>query len=74
MRFCAGCTQCKIDESNVKQYERERTIEECKTAVAKAICVGCGYLKDLKCTYNGGNCGVSKPMLESVMKALENIS
>lgn len=39
-------------------------------ASAKAICVGCGYLEGTKCTYEGGNCGVSKPMIETVMEAL----
>ena len=43
-------------------------IKDSREAVVKAICIGCGYLKDNRCTYTGGNCTVSKPMLQSVMK------
>lgn len=49
---------------------RNKVIDEAMAASAKAICVGCGYLEGTKCTYEGGNCGVSKPMLETVMEAL----
>ena len=52
---------------------RAKAIDEAIEASAKAICVGCGYLDGYKCTYKGGNCGVSKPMLESVVKALEQM-
>lgn len=52
---------------------REKAIDEAIEASAKAICVGCGYLDGYKCTYKGSNCGVSKPMLESVTKALEQM-
>lgn len=48
-------------------------IDRAMVASAKAICVGCGYLEGTKCTYTGSNCGVSKPMLEAVMKALEQL-
>ena len=48
-------------------------IDDAKETVAKAICVGCGYLDGYKCNYKGANCGVSKPMLESVVKALEQM-
>lgn len=49
---------------------RDKTIEEALEKSAKAICAGCGYLDGYECTYNGANCGVSKPMLESVTKTL----
>lgn len=52
---------------------RSKAIDEAIEASAKAICVGCGYLDGYKCTYKGSNCGVSKPMLESVVKALEKM-
>lgn len=50
-----------------------KAIDEAMDASAKAICIGCGYLEGTKCKYKGGNCGVSKPMLETVMKALEQL-
>lgn len=50
-----------------------KAIDEAMVESAKAICVGCGYLEGTKCTYKGGNCGVSKPMLETVMRALEQL-
>lgn len=72
----------------VQQYRQIGTVEECRMAVekqtetltvdkaktiaAKAICIGCGYLVDCKCDYNGGNCMVSKPMLESVLKSFDD--
>lgn len=72
----------------VHQYRQIGTVEECRAAVekqtetltvdkaktiaAKAICIGCGYLADCKCDYNGGNCMVSKPMLESVLKSFDD--
>lgn len=72
----------------VQQYRQVGTAEECraamekqtetltvdkaKTIAAKAICIGCGYLADCKCDYNGGNCMVSKPMLESVLKSFDD--
>ena len=51
----------------------DKAIDEAMISSAKAICIGCGYLKGTQCTYKGCNCGVSKPMLESVMKALEQL-
>ena len=48
-------------------------IDEAIDKAAKAICIGCGYLKGHECTYKGANCGVSKPMLEVVVKALEQM-
>jgi hypothetical protein len=48
------------------------TVDKAKTIVAKAICIGCGYLADCKCDYKGGNCMVSKPMLESVLKSFDD--
>ena len=72
----------------LKQYRAIGTVEEClaamekqtetltvdkaKTIAAKAICIGCGYLTDCKCDYNGSNCIVSKPMLESVLKSFDD--
>lgn len=72
----------------VQKYRQIGTVEECREAVekqkkglsvdeakiiaAKAICCGCGYLADCKCDYNGGNCMVSKPMLESVLKSFDD--
>ena len=72
----------------VQQYRAIGTVEECRAAVekqtetltvdkaktiaAKAICIGCGYLADCKCDYTGGNCMVSKPMLESVLKSFDD--
>ncbi len=50
------------------------TVDKAKTIVAKAICIGCGYLADCKCDYKGGNCMVSKPMLESVLKSFDDWS
>ena len=57
----------------LKQYRAIGTVEECraamekqtetltvdkaKTIAAKAICIGCGYLTDCKCDYNGSNYG-----------------
>lgn len=52
---------------------RNRVIEEALEKCPKAICAGCGYLNDHECTYNGANCAVSKPMLEAVTKALEQM-
>ncbi len=66
---CAGCTTWKCDCANI----RAKAIDEAIEASAKAICVGCGYLEGYKCNYKGANCGVSKPMLESVVKALEQM-
>lgn len=56
-----------------KGKERNKAIEDSKRAVAKAICIGCGYLKSTECTYAGQNCGTSKPMLEVAMKALDKL-
>ena len=50
-----------------------KAIDEAIEASAKSICIGCGYLDRYKCKYKGANCGVSKPMLESVVKALEQL-
>lgn len=54
-------------------YDIDKVIEDAKEAVAKAICIGCGYLKGTECTYTGQNCGTSKPMLEVAMKALDKL-
>lgn len=75
-------------QMRLKEYEKIGTPEECRAAIekqtetltvdkaktiaAKAICIGCGYLADCKCDYNGGNCMVSKPMLESVLKSFDD--
>lgn len=44
-----------------KGKERNKAIEDSKRAVAKAICIGCGYLKGTECTYAGQNCGKGRP-------------
>lgn len=54
-------------------YDIDKVIGDAKEAVAKAICIGCGYLKGTECTYTGRNCGTSKPMLEVAMKALDKL-
>ena len=64
----------KIEElSKYAESQYNKAIDEAMISSAKAICIGCGYLKGTQCTYKGCNCGVSKPMLESVMKALEKL-
>lgn len=62
-----------IDEQPTAYDVREKTIEDSKEAVAKAICIGCGYLKETECIYTGQNCRTSKPMLEVAMKALDKL-
>ena len=52
---------------------RNKAIDEAMETSARAICVGCGYLDGHKCNYKGANCGVSKPMLETVVGALERL-
>lgn len=54
-------------------YDIDKVIEDAKEAVAKAICIGCGYLKGTECTCAGQNCGTSKPMLEVAMRALDKL-
>lgn len=56
----------------VEKQNETLTVDEAKTIAAKAICIGCGYLAGCKCNYNGGNCMVSKPMLESVSKSFDD--
>ena len=56
----------------VEKQTETLTVDEAKTIAAKAICIGCGYLAGCKCNYNGGNCMVSKPMLESVSKSFDD--
>ena len=55
----------------VWKQKKGLSVDEAKIIAAKAICRGCGYLADCKCDYNGGNCMVSKPMLESVLKLFD---
>lgn len=52
---------------------RNKAIDEAMGKLAEEICVGCGSLKDHKCTYKGSNCRVSKIMLEKTMKVLEQL-
>ena len=59
--------------SRYEQEIRNKTIDDAIQTVANEICVGCGYLKGHNCTYKGGNCGVSMPMLETVTKTLEQM-
>ena len=61
-----------IDEQPTA-YDIDKVIEDAKEAVAKAICIGCGYLKGTECTYTGQNCRISKPMLEVAMRALDKL-
>lgn len=56
----------------VEKQKKGLSVDEAKRIAAKAICSGCGYLADCKCDYNGGNCMVSKPMLESVLKSFDD--
>lgn len=63
----------EVDTSDYDKEIRNKAIDEALEKSAKAICVGCAYLNGHKCTYNGANCGVSKPMLEAVTKALEQM-
>ena len=72
----------QLNEANLKteallldktQEIRAKAIDDAIDEAAKAICIGCGYLKGHECTYKGANCGVSKPMLEVVVKALEQM-
>lgn len=56
----------------VEKQTETLTVDKAKTIAAKAICIGCGYLTDCKCDYNGSNCMVSKPMLESVLKSFDD--
>ena len=56
----------------VEKQTETLTVDKAKTIAAKAICIGCGYLVDCKCDYNGGNCMVSKPILESVLKSFDD--
>lgn len=65
--FSGEMTQAMLRETRIK------TIDEAMEKTAKAICIGCGYLEGTKCTYNGANCQVSKPMLEVIVKALEEL-
>lgn len=72
------CGKCGRDTEKLYEIEhdaeiRNKAIDDAIEASAKAICAGCGYLDGYKCTYKGANCGVSKPMLESVVKALEQL-
>lgn len=61
--------ECRVA---VEKQTETLTVDEAKTIAAKAICIGCGYLAGCKCNYNGGNCMVSKPMLESVSKSFDD--
>ena len=77
-----------LAHEELKQYRETGTPEECraamekqtetltvdkaKTIAAKAICAGCGYLTGYECSYKGGNCMTSKPMLESVYKYFDD--
>ena len=62
-----------VDLVEWETYIRAAAIDDAMIASAKAICIGCGYRNGTKCTYTGRNCSVSKPMLETVMKALEQL-
>lgn len=71
---CERCVyNCGCHEELAYKSGYNKAIDEAMDESAKAICVGCAYLDGTKCTYTGCNCGVSKPMLASVMKALEQL-
>lgn len=68
--------ECKEAVLNIEHFYifgRTQAIDEAIETSSKAICVGCGYLDGHKCTYKGANCSVSKPMLEVVVNALEQM-
>lgn len=69
----AGFVEMGITQEEYDKRIRNKVIDDAIEKVAKEICIGCGYLKGHKCTYKGGNCGVSKPMLEIVVEALEQM-
>jgi hypothetical protein len=69
----AGFVVLDMSQEDYDKEIRNKVIDEAIEASAKAICVGCGYLDGHKCNYKGANCGVSKPMLEIVVKALEQM-
>ena len=69
----AGFVEMGITQEEYDKRIKDKAIDEAMERAAKAICVGCGYLDGVKCTYKGSNCGVSKPMLESVTEALEQM-
>lgn len=56
----------------VEKQTETLTVDKAKTIAAKAICAGCGYLTGYECSYKGGNCMTSKPMLESVYKYFDD--
>ena len=60
---------CRVQDDYIK------IIDKAIETAAKTFCIGCAYLNlnDYKCTYNGSNCGVSSPMLRSVVGALEKL-
>ena len=63
-----------VDECReaVEKQEKRLSVDEAKRIAAKAICIGCGYLTGYECSYNGRNCMISKPMLESVSKSFDD--
>lgn len=77
-KYNVDCVDCNAELQELLAVQekcdvREKTIEDSKEAVAKAICIGCGYLKETECIYTGQNCRTSKPMLEVAMKALDKL-
>ena len=76
---CRHCVHSAEERFEPKEKEtseteiRNKAIDEAIETSAQAICVGCGYLDGHKCNYKGANCGVSKPMLETVVGALERL-
>ena len=56
----------------VEKQKKGLSVDEAKRIAAKAICIGCGYLTGYECSYNGRNCMISKPMLESVSKSFDD--
>lgn len=56
----------------MEKQKKGLSVDEAKRIAAKAICIGCGYLTGYECSYKGGNCMTSKPMLESVSKSFDD--
>lgn len=56
----------------IEKQKKGLSVDEAKRIAAKAICIGCGYLTGYECSYKGGNCMTSKPMLESVLKSFDD--
>lgn len=73
-KYNVDCVDCNAELQELFAVQekcdvREKTIEDSKEAVAKAICIGCGYLKEAECIYTGQNCRT----LEVAINALDEL-